>query len=73
MRHERCAGPRCRRVATRRGLCGAHAKQVERGKHLTPLRKYRKHEPEPEAPVLYVAPDEPDSDSEAFLIRVTSR
>lgn len=63
MRHEKCAGPRCRRVATRRGLCGAHAKQVERGKRLAPLRKYRKTvevKAEPEAPVLYVFPEPPD-------------
>lgn len=73
MRHEKCAGPKCRRVATRRGLCGAHAKQVERGKRLAPLRKYRKTvevKPEPEAAILFVAPDEPEPDSEAFLIRV---
>lgn len=74
MRHPRCAGPKCRRVATRRGLCGSHAKQVQRGKQLAPLRKRRRKpvEPEPDAPLLFVAPDEPRDpyEGEGYLIRL---
>lgn len=73
MRHPKCAGPKCRRVATESGLCHAHRVQRDRGGHLKPLRKYRrKPRPEPTAPVLYVAPDEPrdpyEGEGEAYLI-----
>lgn len=76
MRHPKCAGPKCRRVATESGLCHAHRVQRDRGGHLKPLRKRRrnveaKHEPEVR---LFVFADDDDDDddlmSERRLIRL---
>lgn len=36
-----CTGPECERPATRRGLCHGHRWQLEHGRPLAPLRRWR--------------------------------